>query len=257
MIAVEKFSKAFGKGTPNEVQALKSVSLKVEESEFVVIIGTNGSGKSTLLNAIAGSFFGDAGRITIARTDVTKLRDFERAPYIGRVFQNPFSGTSPTMTVEENLQLAFLRGESKSLRIGLNAATRTAMRGRVAELGMGLENRMETPIGLLSGGQRQALTLLMATFKAPKVLLLDEHTAALDPKSAEQVLRITEEIVVRYKLTALMVTHAMAQAVRCGSRLIMMNEGQPVLDVANAEKWQLTEQDLIRKFLDLHITDII
>ncbi|MBC8042343.1 MAG: ATP-binding cassette domain-containing protein [Rhizobacter sp.] len=257
MIRIENFTKTFNRGTANEVVALKDVSLQIAPGEFTVVIGTNGSGKSTLLNAIAGTFFGDGGKIFIGTDDITAMPDFLRAKFIGRVFQNPFSGTAPTMTIAENLQLASLRGQPKGFRIGLGNMQRKALQKKVAELGMGLEDRLNAPIGLLSGGQRQALTLLMATLREPKILLLDEHTAALDPKSAEQVLRLTEELVVNYKLTALMVTHSMEQAVRSGSRLVMMHDGQPVFDAKDADKWQLTSQDLMRKFLDLGVATAV
>ncbi|MCS6989991.1 MAG: ATP-binding cassette domain-containing protein [Chloroherpetonaceae bacterium] len=257
MIAIENASKIFAKGTPNEVHALKNVSLRIEKGDFITVIGTNGSGKSTLLNAIAGTLALDSGRIKINNLDVTKLPDFKRAKYIGRVFQNPFSGTAPTMTVAENLQLAYLRGERKTLTIAMTSAQKKFLRERVAELRMGLENRMDTPIGLLSGGQRQALTLLMAAFKKPEILLLDEHTAALDPISAELVLAITQEIVSKYQLTALMVTHSMSYATRFGNRLIMMNLGEIACDIQGEEKRNLTEQSLLKRFEERHIHVVI
>jgi putative ABC transport system ATP-binding protein len=257
MIRIESASKTFAKGTPNEVYALKNVSLTIEKGDFVTVIGTNGSGKSTLLNAIAGTLTLDAGRVKINNEDVTKLPNFKRAKYIGRVFQNPFSGTAPTMTVAENLQLAYLRGEKKSLTIAMTSAQKKLLRERVAELRMGLENRMDIPIGLLSGGQRQALTLLMAALKKPEILLLDEHTAALDPISAELVLAITQEIISKYHLTALMVTHSMSYATRFGNRVIMMNLGEVACDIQGEEKRTLTEQTLLKRFEERHIHVVI
>ncbi len=251
MIAIDAVSKLFGKGTSSEVRALDAVSLSIAAHEFVIVIGTNGSGKSTLLNAIAGSFPPDTGRILIDDLDVTRLPNHERARFIGRVFQNPFSGTAPHMTIAENLRLAALRGTRKGLTVGLNRSSRRELQDRCAELGMGLEHRMETPIGLLSGGQRQALTLLMATLREPRILLLDEHTAALDPKSAEQVLRLTETLVMKHRLTTLMVTHDMQEAVRFGSRLLMMHQGMVVSDRSGAEKCSVTEQELISSFVSL------
>ncbi len=253
MISIKHFTKTFGKNTPNEVKALDNISLNVKKSEFVLLIGSNGSGKSTLLNALAGSFIGDSGQIRIDDTDVSLWPEHKRAKYIGRVFQNPFLGTAPSMTIAENLQLAFLRGQPKKLRIGLNRTRLNELKERIQEFGMGLENRLDTPIGLLSGGQRQALTLLMATLKRPKILLLDEHTAALDPRSAEQVLYITEKIVAIYGLTAIMVTHSMEQAVGFGTRLVMMNQGKAFFDVAGDKKYELSADDLVHKFRNMQI----
>ncbi|NTW49178.1 MAG: ATP-binding cassette domain-containing protein [Chlorobiales bacterium] len=260
MIRVENFSKTFGAGTPNEIVALKNISLEIAKGQFVLLIGTNGSGKSTLLNAIAGAAAGDNGthgRILIDQEDVTDWPDYQRAKLIGRVFQSPFLGTAPTMTIAENLQLACLRGKPKTLRIGLTRSQISELKKRLTDFGMGLENRLDTPIGLLSGGQRQALTLLMATFVRPKVLLLDEHTAALDPRSAEQVMAMTEKIILQEGLTALMVTHSMAQALSFGTRLIMLNEGQVVFDIDEKKKRSLTTDDLLKKFRDMHIHIVV
>jgi putative ABC transport system ATP-binding protein len=251
MITIDVISKSFGKGTSNEVRALDAVSLSIQTHEFVIVIGSNGSGKSTLLNTLAGSFPPDAGRILIDDLDVTRLPNHERARFIGRVFQNPFSGTAPHMTIAENLRLAALRGARKGLTVGLNRSSRRELQDRCAGLGMGLEHRMETPIGLLSGGQRQALTLLMATLREPRILLLDEHTAALDPKSAEQILQLTETLVTKHRLTTLMVTHDMQEAVRFGSRLIMMHQGTIVSDRSGEEKRAVTEQELVTSFVSL------
>ncbi|MDH3252831.1 MAG: ATP-binding cassette domain-containing protein [Ignavibacteria bacterium] len=251
MITIDSISKSFGEGTPNEVRALDSVSLTITAHEFVIVIGTNGSGKSTLLNAIAGSVPLHEGRILIDDVDVSRLANHERARFIGRVFQNPFSGTAPTMTIAENLRLAALRGARKGLSVGLNNRSIRDLQERCSELGMGLEHRMETPIGLLSGGQRQALTLLMATLREPKILLLDEHTAALDPKSAEQVLQLTETLVMKHRLTTLMVTHDMQEAVRVGTRLVMMDRGAVIVDKSGADKQAITEEQLVSSFVSL------
>ncbi len=251
MIAIEHCSKRYGTGTDSEVRALHDLSLRIAEREFIVVIGTNGSGKSTLLNALAGTVMPDAGRITIGSTDVTGTEAHQRAGLIGRVFQNPFSGTAPTMTVAENLRLASLRGLPKKLRRGLSREQRTLFRERLAELGMGLEERMETPVGLLSGGQRQALTLLMATLREPKILLLDEHTAALDPRSGAQVMELTSRIIERHNLTALMVTHDMTEASQFGTRLLMMHLGEIVLDISGTRKQEATPETLLAGFAAL------
>src|SRR5687767_5857315 len=218
MLQLRDVEKTFFAGTPNEVRALRGVSLEIEEGSFVIVIGTNGSGKSTLLNAVAGSFLVDAGAIRVAGNDITQWPEHRRAAMIGRVFQNPFSGTAPTMTVAENLALAARRGLGRGLRNLLPARLVKELRDRVATLNMQLETRMHNPIGTLSGGQRQALTLVMATWRRPELLLLDEHTAALDPKSADQIVRLTEEIVSQHRLTTLMVTHSMHQAATLGDR---------------------------------------
>src|SRR5947208_11886607 len=231
MLQLRELQKTFFAGTLNEVLALRGVSLQVEEGSFVTLIGTNGSGKSTLLNAVAGSFFVDRGAISIAGQDVTRWPEHRRAAMIGRVFQNPFSGTSPTMTVAENLALAARRGLSHGLGTLLPARLQAELRDRVATLNMQLETRMHNPIGTLSGGQRQALTLLMATWRRPELLLLDEHTAALDPKSADQVIALSEKLIAKDKLTTLMVTHSMQQAAGVGDRLIMMHRGRVIHDI--------------------------
>ncbi len=251
MIGIQHCWKTFGAGTPVEVRALHDLSLTIAAQEFIVVIGTNGSGKSTLLNTIAGTVLPDAGRVTIQGIDVTSMENHRRAGFIGRVFQNPFSGTAPSMTIAENLRLAQLRGATKGLRIGLSQDRLEMFRERSAELGMGLENRLETPIGLLSGGQRQALTLLMATLREPAILLLDEHTAALDPRSAEQVMMLTNRIIERHRLTALMVTHDMVEAARFGSRLIMMHMGEIVLDITGDRKREASPQLLLQHFTAL------
>ena len=248
MLQLRDLQKTFFEGTPNEVRALRGVSLEIEEGSFVIVIGTNGSGKSTLLNAAAGSFLVDRGAIHIAGKDVTRWPEHRRASMIGRVFQNPFSGTAPTMTVAENLALAARRGLPRGLGRLLPARIQNDLRDRVATLNMGLETRMHNPIGTLSGGQRQALTLLMATWRRPDLLLLDEHTAALDPKSADQIVRLTERIVSEHRLTTLMVTHSMQQAATLGDRIVMMNHGSIHADYAGPHRRHVRAEDLIRRF---------
>ncbi|MBV9071618.1 MAG: ATP-binding cassette domain-containing protein [Acidobacteria bacterium] len=248
MLQLRELQKTFFAGTPNEVRALRGVSLQIEEGSFVTVIGTNGSGKSTLLNAVAGSFFADGGAITIAGRDVTRWPEHRRAAMIGRVFQNPFSGTAPTMTVSENLALAARRGLARGLGSLLPVRLQNELRDRVATLNMQLETRMHNPIGTLSGGQRQALTLLMATWRRPELLLLDEHTAALDPKSADQIVRLTERIVSQHRLTTLMVTHSMQQAATLGDRIVMMNQGLILADYAGTLRRHIRAEDLVRRF---------
>lgn len=251
MIDISGLNKSFNVGTINETHALQDINLQVSSGEFITIIGTNGSGKSTLLNAVAGSFLPDAGRILIDGVDVTARKDHQRAVAIARVFQNPFSGTAPQMTIAENLHMAFLRDKKCYPRRGLKTAQRHIYRSEVEQLGMQLEDRLDSLIGTLSGGQRQALTLLMAAIARPKVLLLDEHTAALDPKSAAQVIKLTKLFIEREKLTAIMVTHSMQQALDLGDRTIMMHKGQIIDDISRQEKKRLTAQDLLDKFNEL------
>jgi putative ABC transport system ATP-binding protein len=248
MLQLRELRKTFFEGTPNEVRALRGVSLEIEDGAFVTVIGTNGSGKSTLLNAVAGSFFVDDGSISLAGKEITRWPEHRRAAMIGRLFQNPFSGTAPSMTVAENLALAARRGLSRGIGRLLPARMHNELRDRVATLNMQLESRMHNPIGTLSGGQRQALTLLMATWRRPDLLLLDEHTAALDPKSAEQIVRLTEEIVSEQKLTTLMVTHSMQQAATLGDRIVMMNHGSVHADYTGAHRRHVRAEDLIRRF---------
>ena len=248
MLQLRDLQKTFFAGTPNEVRALRGVSLDIEEGSFVTVIGTNGSGKSTLLNAVAGTFLVDRGAIDIAGRDVTRWPEHRRAAMIGRVFQNPFSGTAPTMTVAENLALAARRGLHRGLGRLLPARMHNELRDRVATLNMQLETRMHNPIGTLSGGQRQALTLLMATWRRPDLLLLDEHTAALDPKSADQIVRLTDEVVSKNRLTTLMVTHSMQQAATLGDRIVMMNQGTVHADFAGAQRRHVRAEDLVRRF---------
>jgi len=255
MLQLRDLQKTFFEGTPNEVRALRGVSLQIEEGSFVTVIGTNGSGKSTLLNAVAGSFFVDGGTVGIAGKDVTRWPEHRRASMIGRVFQNPFSGTAPEMSIAENLALAARRGQRRGLGWALSRGFRDSLRDRIRGLGMGLEDRIDNAIGSLSGGQRQALTLLMASWLRPQLLLLDEHTAALDPKSAEQVIHLSEAIVQRDRLTTLMVTHSMQQACALGDRLIMMYRGRLLHDLCGAEKQRLRPEDLMARFDDVRRTE--
>ena len=248
MLEIQQISKTFFAGTPNAVRSLRGVSLNIQHASFVNVIGTNGSGKSTLLNAVAGSFLPDSGRILLNGEDITTQSEFRRARRIGRVFQNPFSGSAPNLTIAENLALASRRGLSRGLGWCLSRQLRNEIADRVRSLKMGLEDRLDNPIGTLSGGQRQAVTLLMATWVKPDLLLLDEHTAALDPASAEQVIRLTHEIITRDRLTTLMVTHSMQQAVSLGDRIIMMHHGQVVADLTGAEKDSTRPHDLLNRF---------
>jgi putative ABC transport system ATP-binding protein len=251
MLGIRAARKTFNADTPNEVRALQGVDIDVDEGSFVIIIGTNGSGKSTLLNAVAGACFLDAGSIRLAGIDITSWPEHRRASMIGRVFQNPFSGTAPSMSIAENLALAARRGKARGLGWALTGAAWDEFRERVRRLNMGLEDRLGNPIGSLSGGQRQALTLLMASWIKPKLLLLDEHTAALDPRSADQVIRLSEEIVACDQLTTLMVTHSMQQASQLGDRLIMMHRGEILHDFRGAEKLRLRAGDLLTRFEDV------
>ena len=248
MLKVKKVSKTFNAGTPHEVSALQNINFKMNKGEFVVVIGTNGSGKSTLLNAVAGTFIVDSGSIHIAGRDVTRQPEHARAKRIGRVFQNPFLGTAPEMTIAENMVLAARRGKSRGLGWALKTDLVKNFQERVGSLNLGLEDRLHNIIGSLSGGQRQSLTLLMATWLKPELLLLDEHTAALDPKSAERVIQMTEEIIAQEKLTTLMVTHSMHQAANLGDRLIMMYKGRIIHDFKGAEKKRLRVDDLLDRF---------
>ena len=248
MLEINNIYKTFNAGTVNEKTALKGLSLTLEAGDFVTVIGGNGAGKSTMLNAIAGVWPVDSGSIVIDGMDVTRLQEYKRAKFLGRVFQDPMTGTAATMEIEENLALAMRRGEHRTLRRGIREKERQQYRELLAGLGLGLEDRMTSKVGLLSGGQRQALTLLMATLKKPKLLLLDEHTAALDPKTAAKVLETTDRIVNRDKLTTLMITHNMKDAIAHGNRLIMMMDGNVILDIRGEEKSKLTVEDLLHKF---------
>ena len=240
--------KTFNPGTVNEKVALRSLNLEMREGDFVTVIGGNGAGKSTMLNAIAGVFGVDSGTISIDGVNVTALPEYKRAAYIGRVFQDPMMGTAATMQIEENLALAARRGKTRTLRPGITRAERESYQEQLKILGLGLENRMTAKVGLLSGGQRQALTLLMATLQRPKLLLLDEHTAALDPKTAAKVLEATQRIVEKNNLTTLMITHNMRDAIAYGNRLFMMYDGNIAVDVSGEEKKNLTVEQLLNLF---------
>ena len=249
MLDIKNVKKTFNKGTINEKKALNGINLHLNEGDFVTVIGGNGAGKSTTLNMIAGVYPIDSGKITIDGINISRAPEFKRAKYIGRVFQDPMMGTAAGMQIQENLALAFRRGEKRGLGWGIKANEKDSYREALARLG--LEDRMTSKVGLLSGGQRQALTLLMATLKRPKLLLLDEHTAALDPKTAAKVLELTEELVSEDNLTTLMVTHNMKDAIAIGNRLIMMNEGRIIYDVSGEEKKSLTVDDLLKKFTEV------
>src|SRR5246500_657705 len=257
MLEIANLTKTFNRGTPNEVRALRDVSLRLERGSFLLIIGTNGSGKSTLLNAVAGTFMADTGRLTLADRNITVWPEHRRAKLIGRVFQNPFSGTAANMSIAENLALAAYRGKPRRLGWPLRQTLISQMRDRVSQLNMGLEDRLKNPIGSLSGGQRQAVTLLMATWLHPEVLLLDEHTAALDPKSADQVIALTDTIVRRDKLTTLMVTHSMQQAANLGDRLTMMHRGRIIHDFHGAEKKRIRIDDLLARFEEVRRAELV
>lgn len=248
MLDLLGLKKTFNAGTVNEKTALDGLELHLQEGDFVTVIGGNGAGKSTMLNAIAGTWFVDEGSIMIDNIDVTKLSEHKRAKYLGRVFQDPMTGTAASMQIEENLALAARRGARRTLRIGITNKERAFYKEQLQILDLGLENRLTTGVGLLSGGQRQALTLLMATLKKPKLLLLDEHTAALDPKTAAKVLEATDRIVKKDNLTTIMITHNMKDAIAHGNRLVMMHEGRIIYDVSGEEKKRLTVADLLHKF---------
>lgn len=248
MLEIKNVYKTFNAGTINEKKALNGLNLTLNDGDFVTVIGGNGAGKSTMLNMIAGVYPVDSGSITIDGVDVTRMSEHKRAKYLGRVFQDPMMGTAADMWIEENLALAGRRGQSRTLRWAINKDERNDFKKRLAELELGLEDRMSSKVGLLSGGQRQALTLLMATLKKPKLLLLDEHTAALDPKTAANVLRLSDKFIEEEHLTALMVTHNMKDAITHGNRLIMMNDGKVILDISGEEKKKLTVEDLLQAF---------
>lgn len=257
MLELRSLHKTFNPGTPNEVRALQGVDLTLDDGSFAIVIGTNGSGKSTALNAVAGGFFVDSGQIRIAGTDVTRWPEYRRASLIGRVFQNPFSGTAPNLSIAENFALAARRGLSRGLGFALGAKVRAGMRDAVRQLNMGLEDRLDNAIGSLSGGQRQALTLLMAAWRKPELLLLDEHTAALDPKSADQVIALSEKLIAKDKLTTLMVTHSMQQAAVLGDRLIMMHRGKVIHDIRGVEKKRVRAGELLERFEELRRSELL
>ncbi len=248
MLKLENIVKIFNVGTINEKKALQGLSITIEDGDFITVIGGNGAGKSTMLNLIAGVFPPEEGRIYLGEKDVTALPEYKRAKFLGRVFQDPMMGTAANMQIQENLALAYRRGKLRGLGNAVSKKEKAMFKEKLAILGLGLEDRMTTKVGLLSGGQRQALTLLMATLRRPELLLLDEHTAALDPKTAEKVLKVTEELTSRDNLTTLMVTHNMKDAIRLGNRLIMMHSGRIIYDVRGEEKSKLIVADLLKKF---------
>lgn len=248
MLEIEGLCKTFHAGTVNERRAIQNVSLLVPEGQFVTLIGGNGAGKSTLLKLISGAYRADAGSVTLDGREVTRLPEYKRARKIGNLFQDPLMGTAPEMTIEENLSLAYLRGSRRGLTPGVSRKNQEFFREKLKELDLGLEDRLKTRVGLLSGGQRQAITLLMATIATPKLLLLDEHTAALDPATAEKVLGLTERIVRENRITTLMVTHNIQSALDCGHRTIMMRQGQVLLDLQGEERKRMTVEHLLEKF---------
>ena len=248
MLRINRISKTFNQNTVNEKIALSNVNLTLNDGDFVTVIGGNGAGKSTLQNIIAGVYLPDSGTVEINGQNITTLPEYKRAKYIGRVFQDPMLGTASNMQIEENLTLAYRRGEKRGFTWMINKQKREFFREKIAHLGLSLEDRLETKVGLLSGGQRQAITLLMATIKKPDLLLLDEHTAALDPRTAKVVLDLTREIVEEMKITTLMITHNMRDAINMGNRLIMMDGGRIVYDVSGEEKKNLTIETLLKKF---------
>ncbi len=252
MLKIEHISKTFYPGTVNEKKALRDLSLVLEDGDFATIVGSNGAGKSTLFNAVAGTFFTDEGYIELDGEDITYVREHKRSQVIGRLFQDPLMGTAPNMTIEENLSVAYLRASRKERGIFSRTSKKEKdfFQEQLSQLNMGLEDRMEHPVGLLSGGQRQALTLLMATVVTPKILMLDEHTAALDPATAAKVMELTQQIVAERKITCLMVTHNMHQALEAGNRTLMMNAGQIVFDVRGQERTGMSVEDLLRKFAE-------
>ena len=251
MLEIKDIYKTFNAGTINERKALQGVSLKLEDGDFVTVIGGNGAGKSTMLNAVAGVWPVDSGSIIIDDVDVTGMPEHKRAKFLGRVFQDPMNGTAATMQIDENLAMAYRRGKRRTLRWGIKKEDKEKYYEMLKQFDLGLEDRMTSKVGLLSGGQRQALTLLMATLQRPHLLLLDEHTAALDPKTAAKVLELSQKIIAEENLTAMMVTHNMRDAITYGNRLVMMNEGRIVIDIKGEDKKKLTVEDLLQKFEDV------
>ena len=248
MISLTNISKYFHKGSVNEVFALNNINLQIEEGDFITVIGSNGAGKSTLLNCIAGSFFPDNGSIVINNCNVTDWPEYKRAKFLSRVFQDPLLGTCPSATIKQNMALAIKRGQKRGFAKGVKSKDLGMFKDQLSHLGLGLEDRLGDIVGLLSGGQRQALTMLMATMLRPEVLLLDEHIAALDPKTATQILNLTRDIVKEQNLTTLMITHNMKHAIAFGNRLIMLHQGQIILDLKGEEKENLTVEDLLAQF---------
>ncbi len=248
MLTIKNLKKTFNAGTINQKIAMDDVNLHLEKGNFVTIIGSNGAGKSTLFNLISGCFLSDEGQILLDGTDITFMKEHKRAKVIGRLFQDPLKGTAPSMTIEENLALCYMRSSNKALSIGVSKKEKALFRERLAQLDLGLEDRMKTKMGLLSGGQRQAVTLLMSTLVAPKLLLLDEHTAALDPATADKVLRITKETVEENKITTMMITHNMQSSLDLGNRTIMMDSGKIIFDIKGEERSQMTVPELLELF---------
>jgi len=251
MIILKNISKYFNKGSVNQVLALNNINLQIKKGDFITVIGSNGAGKSTLLNCLAGSFLPSHGQILFNQQDITNWPEYKRAKFVGRVFQDPLLGTCASMSIEQNMALALRRGKTRTLALGVTSKDRVIFKELLAKLGLSLENRLADKVGLLSGGQRQALTMLMATMVRPEILLLDEHTAALDPKTAQHILRLTEEIVNEQHLTTLMVTHNMHQAIQLGNRLIMLHRGEVIFDIHGEEKYKLTVQELLSRFYEL------
>ena len=251
MLKLKNINKTFFPNSINERVALSNINLELADGDFVTVIGSNGAGKSTVLNTIAGKVSPDTGIVDISGKNVTRMKDFKRAKYVGRVFQDPMAGTSPDLTIEQNMSLAERRGQRRGLSFGITKAKRQRFAEALEVLELGLEKRLSAKVGLLSGGQRQALSLLMATFSQPKILLLDEHTAALDPERARLVTHLTEKVVSEQKLTTLMVTHNMSQALEVGNRLIMMHEGEIILDVSGKDKDSMTVEDLLAQFSNI------
>lgn len=250
MLRLENVNITFNKNTANERKALQHINLDVKDGDFVTVIGSNGAGKSTLMNAVSGSYETDSGRIYLADKEITHLKEHQRAKFIGRLFQDPLRGTAPNMTIEENLGLAYSRGKRRSLTIGIRKKDVEFFREKLRELDLGLEDRMKTPVGLLSGGQRQALTLLMATIVTPKLLLLDEHTAALDPKTAEKVMAITDKIVKENNITTLMITHNISNAIEYGNKTIVMSQGKLLLTIEGEQRENMTVEKLMKLYSD-------
>jgi len=250
MIQLEQLTHYFHKGSVNQVMALDRINLTVEKGDFITIIGSNGAGKSTLLNSLAGTFPPDSGRLLLGEKDISQWPEHRRAKFISRVFQDPLMGTCASLTIEQNMALALRRGKARGFSMGVNREDRQRFRSKLTHLGLGLEERLGDSVGLLSGGQRQALTMLMATLIPPQVLLLDEHTAALDPKTARQILELTQNIITEQHLTTLMVTHNMRQALKLGNRLIMLHHGKIILDIKGEEKSKLSQEDLVARFYD-------
>lgn len=248
MLDINNVSLTFFKGTPNSHTALDGLSLHLSRGEFVTIVGSNGAGKSTMFNAICGTFMPDSGTISLDGEDITYVKDYQRAKIIGRVFQDPMKGTSPNLTIEENLALAYSRSKKRALSMALNRKDAEFFRSELAKMNMGLENRMKTKMGLLSGGQRQVVTLLMCTLVTPKLLLLDEHTAALDPQTSEKIMKITNDIVSENNLTTLMITHNLNAALRTGTRTVMMDSGRIILDVSGEQRDKMSLQDLLNMY---------